>query len=710
MRIVTFALIAAAFSLLTGSNASAQDSAWTTIYDAPASDVRAIEMFDDKLGLASTTTTLLRTTDGGATWTQVRDDLDQGFSAFGFVDAEHVWAVGEQTTIARSDDGGQTWTPQIVDPRGDLQSIAAISETEAWAAGVDIDYGDIMSCCCFGSRLLHTTDGGRTWLPFAPLTGYNIFHSVRFIGDSGWIVASPCAPEQEIDDCGTERIALLRSLDRGATWSVAAESPAEFAPKSLAFDDALVGYGTAPCVRHDPCERAVWRTTDGGDTWIELTPPLVDALHLGIAPNGDIWVDTYLCSPEGCGGALARSADDGETWTQLPIGENQRLAWDITSTHAVVGLSSRDVRRYDLATYASTESNTPIGPAFGYVSFAPDSNDVGYGAGHATRDGGRTWQPIESPAKPGRLFAVPSSSVWATTGEACPGCPNLHRSADAGQTWTGYIGPWFLFDTLYPIDDVRLWAVADNRVWRTDNGGSTWTKLRDDGEVGRHYRFLGANFAYSIPECRGFDCDDTFAVTVDGGNTWEARPIPVLDYGSLSFITPAIGFALRGCERRSRCPHPQVPVRTTDGGRTWHEFDPPSALGQFTFIDADRGWAIGGGAEQYRDYVYATADGGITWNVEFTIPEPASPAGLTLHGDRLTLHAQRGYIQGLDAHTYFFERTVDGNSGSITGPITGTGGGSSPSSRTWSLAAIAGLLALGVLAAGATVRHKTRQS
>ena len=53
---------------------------------------------------------ILRTTDGGATWTQISSGTTAGLSGVSFAGANTGVAVGGQGVILRTMDGGATWT------------------------------------------------------------------------------------------------------------------------------------------------------------------------------------------------------------------------------------------------------------------------------------------------------------------------------------------------------------------------------------------------------------------------------------------------------------------------------------------------------------------------------------------------------------------------------------------------------------------------
>ena len=63
--------------------------------------------------------TILRTTDGGATWTSQWSNPEDGFFGVSFTDANTGTVVGESVgggRILRTTDGGSTWTSQWSDP------------------------------------------------------------------------------------------------------------------------------------------------------------------------------------------------------------------------------------------------------------------------------------------------------------------------------------------------------------------------------------------------------------------------------------------------------------------------------------------------------------------------------------------------------------------------------------------------------------------
>ncbi|MDA1191237.1 MAG: YCF48-related protein [Candidatus Poribacteria bacterium] len=98
---------------------------------------------------ASTTGSVMKTTDGGKTWTAVLKSEDN-LHAISFADPMNGYAVGKFGIVYNTTDGGKTWTQQSFPTEEDLWAISAASPTTAWATGY---YGIIG----------YTTDGGKNW-------------------------------------------------------------------------------------------------------------------------------------------------------------------------------------------------------------------------------------------------------------------------------------------------------------------------------------------------------------------------------------------------------------------------------------------------------------------------------------------------------------------------------------------------------------------
>ncbi|WP_332671578.1 WD40/YVTN/BNR-like repeat-containing protein [Aromatoleum sp.] len=202
-----------------------------------------------------------------------------------------VWAVGADGKVVRSEDGGQSWSRQETNTGANLQGIAAWDADSAVAVGND-------------GVVIVTRDAGRTWTQSEiPATGNpNKLFRVRIADGAAWAVG--------------EFGALLRSTDRGETWS------RMLPEKDRAWNDVAFVGNTGWLVGEFG---ALMKTTDGGTTWAAVeTPNEVSLMSVAFR-------DAEHGVAVGLAGTLLTTADGGATWQQVPAFTREHLysvIWD----------------------------------------------------------------------------------------------------------------------------------------------------------------------------------------------------------------------------------------------------------------------------------------------------------------------------------------------------------------------------------------------
>ncbi len=93
---------------------------------------------------------ILLTQDGGKTWSERPAGTHRPLTSVSFGDNQHGFVVGGGGTILASDGGDATWRAQNSGTRDQLLGVYALSPVQAFAVG------------SFGT-LLSTSDGGRNW-------------------------------------------------------------------------------------------------------------------------------------------------------------------------------------------------------------------------------------------------------------------------------------------------------------------------------------------------------------------------------------------------------------------------------------------------------------------------------------------------------------------------------------------------------------------
>lgn len=200
-------------------------------------------------------------------------------------------------------------------------------------------------------------------------------------------------------------------------------------------------------------------------------------------------------------------------------------------------------------------------------------------------------------------FTTPKHGIavgWVTEKKGKPK-PISVLTNDGGANWE-----------LQPIPDVGLsifflndsvgWLVGDKSLWRTDNGGLKWTKLKipKDADINRVY-FRDPNRGWAV-------CDHKKVLeTADGGQKWTelaAAKEPTgnpdyTTYGWIEFLNANDGIIVgssipprpgdnrpawmdpEGASKRREWPTTMLTLETRDGGKTWKGQSAP-AFGQTT--------------------------------------------------------------------------------------------------------------------------------
>lgn len=418
---------------------------------------------------------VLRSTDAGRSWQA---------SGFGLPSREILglaWGAAEAVVaatpagLARSPNAGRSWR------------VCAGAEGIGFAALAARADGTVLATSDAGP-LLRSTGDLTTWTP------------VGCMPEDVGTWALTCAPDGGLL-LGTADHGILRSTDDGSTWSPVSQERAF----CFAAGETHLFAGT---------NAGVMVSADGGRAWTELPPaPLHDWRRLLVVEgmvlvtgassppvlrgrNGDwtpleqmplplagLWRSTdgqlFASTPDG----LFRSGDAGVSWETVIEGE---------------------------AGCVARMTFLPTGDAWAGVT--PD------GAIVRTRDGGRSWERFPAPFGVLPLVglqALPgAASLMAATFDERQRAVGIWRSDDGGATWARGADshtPWPLVAThgtppavtvgnvvtvqqpdgtwrqtragttgirRLVADDARMFALAGNGLWRSDDRGATWA--RDD--------------------------------------------------------------------------------------------------------------------------------------------------------------------------------------------------------------------------------------
>ena len=237
-----------------------------------------------------------------------------------------VWASGSGGTVLRSVDGGATWTSCSVpaadrDGPNDIRDIEALDDMRAWVISITKP-----------ARILRTVDGGVTWTQVHGGSGSSFYDSLALFDDGRAVVYGD--PVDGVFD-------VVRS-DDGVRWRSVSE---ESLPAAREGEAGFAASGTC-VVTHG--ERHAWigtgggsarvlRSTDAGRTWRASETPMrqggettgIYSVAFRSARDGVI-VGGQYDEPELGGDNAAWTDDGGETWhasTVPPAGYRSGVTW-----------------------------------------------------------------------------------------------------------------------------------------------------------------------------------------------------------------------------------------------------------------------------------------------------------------------------------------------------------------------------------------------
>ena len=717
MRIVLICLLAFAALVAASPRATrADDGAWTKIYDRPAPQIYGIEMADDTVGLALTAAGILRTSDGGKTWTEPYPIAAFTFGDLAFADGKRAWAVAGSGVIRRTDDAGLTWQSQQSGTTVHLHRIAAVSRDEAWVTGAGEGFSDHGPFVNPPSVLLHTSDGGATWRN-EPIAGYGQFVDVAFVGRSGWVVASRCAAGESFDACDIDQRILLRTVDGGRTWEPISKRPG-VVPERMQWLDAKLGFATSfvpsASQRDGSGILALYRTGDGGKHWtrIESAPRSVAEIHFASATEG--WVSGEVCSALECHIGVVRMADGGATWTVAPDPYGGGEFFGVTTKSLLLGINQIDgpttnVAMLDLKSLTWSPSESAARQPFWSIDFADREHGYAlvFGRLFVTDDGGVTWVRGTAPTLFDSISVSAAGTVWGAT-ICCNNGPPIHRSIDGGTTWQPLVVPFSAVSVIQPFGADDAVATTAEGVFSTADGGSSWRRIDSIPTISESVTFIDPDDAWTL-HCEDRTCVDSFRATSDGGATWTLRGLPAGARIS-QFLTRDIGWATRlDCPGISAACSTVI-FSTADGGANWAETGRTAMnLGRLTFAGPLRGWA-GVYGESAQLGVAGTNDGGRSWTMETETEGNSGFAGFALARDRAWLLTAIG-IQGGSDRTTIYRRDFAPAPAPppakrlLRPPDTGSGGAGVRSRAPLFAMVLAGV---GILSVGVGVTAKRR--
>lgn len=375
----------------------------------------------------------------------------------------HAFGPNETRGIFRTNDGGATWEKVLYksDKAGAADLAMDATNPRILYASIYEQVRNFWSLTSGGpdSGIWKSTDGGDTWTELTNHKGL----PTGIKGKIG-LTVSPAQPERvwAIIEAEDKKAGVYRSDDSGVTWTQLTDNR-DLIQRPWYYCHIFADPQDADTVYISNLK--VWKSTDGGTNYSEITTPHGD--------NHGIWIDPEdtqrMINGNDGGGCV--SFNGGATWSTIynqMTGQFYHLDVDNQFPYHVYGTQQDNS---SIAVPSATEKGgIPWGDCYpagtgesGYIAVNPDdSNIVFVGAVGSSPGGGGALQRYDHRTKQIRLV-----TVW----------PEMNTGLGAESM--KYRFPW-TFPILFSPHDTGVLYTCGNHVFRSTDEGGSWEVMSPD--------------------------------------------------------------------------------------------------------------------------------------------------------------------------------------------------------------------------------------
>jgi photosystem II stability/assembly factor-like uncharacterized protein len=296
--------------------------------------------------------------------------------------------------------------------------------------------------------------------------------------------------------------------------------PAVMSGRIAALD---VAPGDRPAIYVGSAGGGVWKSIDGGLRFkpiFDRHAQSIGAVTVDPSNPKQVWVgtgETWVRNSVSIGDGVYRSSDAGENWTRVGLEQTERIRRIVVHPK---------------------DGNTVYVCATGHLFDDHDDRGV-----YRTRDAGKTWEKVLfvardtgcadvdiDPSNPAVLYAA-MWQVRRTPSFFSSGGPNsgLFKSTDGGSTWTrlkkdlpaGDLGR--IAVAVSPAKPEVVYAVVESRktaLFRSTDRGESWTEMNNSSIVSQRPFYFSLLVADPKSPERVYKPGLQAAVSDDGGKTW----------------------------------------------------------------------------------------------------------------------------------------------------------------------------------------------
>lgn len=317
-----------------------------------------------------------------------------------------------------------------------------------------------------------TTDGGSTWSPISDTIAALGISDIKVTMDGSNEVIYIATGDRDHSD--TYSVGVLKSTDGGSTWNT---TGLDWTQNQYRLINRLLMDPNAPDTLYAATTNGFYQTTDGGTTWslkssnnyidIEFQPGNTSQIY-GSNTNGQIY----------------RSTNYGTSWSSVLSSGGKRTELAVTAdnssvVYALVANSSSGL--YGI--YKSTDS----GASFSQIFSGGTKNLLDWSC-DGSGSGGQGWYDLciaSDPNDENTVFVGGVNTWKSSNGGTSWGISNHWSQTCGGQATTVHADKHFF---AYQNSSSTLFECNDGGLYKTSNGGSSWSHLGSGLVVSQIYR------------------------------------------------------------------------------------------------------------------------------------------------------------------------------------------------------------------------------
>ncbi len=599
-----------------------------------------IAWVNDEVGYISGEHIILKTIDGGLSWTEQEAPIKNRMWAVDFFNQDRGLIVGENGEIYRTTNGGASWQLQKLGTTAALKKVKHLDENRIYIVG---EKGEVY----------RSTNGGESWANQQVGTEANL-NSLHFANaDTGYVA--------------TASGEVLKTFNGGNSWSLGSTGQTKIL-NDIYFVSGTEGYVVGE-------GGTILKTTDAAKTWVLINSGTERDL-IGVAFNkNNINVGVIV----GAMGTLMRTVNGGLTFDGININNSQDyLSTSFRANSNIVFAVGNNGYTISSVNSGGSWSLRLFGVDNDYTGAQFRTDNLGYIIGEAgkflvTSNGGSTLTDRSRPLSVTfKGIAFPSNANGYIAGEGGV----ILRTGNSGSNWTSLnLNTKLDINGLYFSSNAAGYAVGNNGFMaKTSDSGINWenislntaTKLKGitffNAEVGIVIGEKGDLYLspdgiewskIAVPSNEDFRnlniLDEQSAVvvgnkgtiikTIDQGKTWKKIALAFSNnLTAVDFLDETYGF-IAG--------EKGLMLQSKDGGETWTKM----ATGTFqdfsgiSFGDLSLGYAVG--------------ENGSLFSYACQVPDTPT----VIFGEKNICLSQQVYkIESVEGFEEEFEWRVDGGS------------------------------------------------